>query len=63
MHFRLQPGEVNGSMLISLLHLPTAGRLTIVALKCKDLRVHDDMDAGKVLSRYGEENSSTSFFP
>jgi len=39
-------GEVNGSMLISLLNLPTAGRLTIVILKCKDLRVDDDVDAG-----------------
>ena len=42
----LQLGEVNGSMLISLLNLPTAGRLTIVILKCKDLRVDDDVDAG-----------------
>ena len=38
-------------MLISLLNLPTAGRLTIVILKCKDLRVDDDVDAGSFFKR------------
>eukprot|EP00794_Sanderia_malayensis_P016698 gene16698-18392_t len=39
------PGEANGQVLLSLSHLPTAGRLTMVILKGAKLRVHDDTDS------------------